>query len=366
MSEFHVRIVQIGKIEKHPNADSLSITNIEGYPVVFNHTTSNYKTGDLAIYIPIDSIVPDTEQWAFLEGHRRIKAKKLRGVFSMGILAPLPPIITTGPVSIGLNLQKELGIVKYEPNSDGHSYQEVVLDEATISWNNKPLWKKLITRRFWKQKWFKFLRKFEKPEITCPEFSIYTDIESLRKYMNILVEGEEVVITEKTHGQNGRFGKLNKKFYAGSHYNFKRKPNKNDKPNNWWTITEAYELENLLPYNIGFYGEVYGTVQKGFSYDATGKLAVRFFDIRDFSTGRYMDYDKFETTCNVYGLPMMPILYRGPWKKELLELAEGKSTFGNHIREGFVVRPVKERYDDRVGRVIFKMVGQGFLLSKDS
>lgn len=366
MSEFHVRVIQIGEIEKHPNADSLSITNIEGYPVVFNHTTSKYKTGDLAVYIPIDSIVPDTEEWAFLEGHRRIRAKKLRGIFSMGMLAPLPSTIRVNSICIGLNLQKELGIVKYEPNNDGHLHQEVILDEATIIWNKKPLWQKLLTRRFWKQKWFKFVRKFEKPEISCTQFPIYTDIEGLRKYMDILIEGEEVIITEKTHGQNGRFGKFKNKFYVGSHNFFKRKPGKGDKPNNWWSIAEAYVLDELLPHNTGFYGEVYGTVQKGFSYDAAGKLAVRFFDIRDFSTGRYMDYDKFESVCNRYGLPMMPVLYRGPWKKELIDLAEGKSTFGNHIREGFVVRPVKERHDDRVGRVIFKMVGQGYLLSKHS
>jgi len=36
------------------------------------------------------------------------------------------------------------------------------------------------------------------------------------------------------------------------------------------------------------------------------------------------------------------------------------------VREGWVGRPVKERYDHRVGRVILKMVGEGYLMSKDS
>lgn len=28
MSEFHVEVVRVGKVEKHPNADSLSITKV--------------------------------------------------------------------------------------------------------------------------------------------------------------------------------------------------------------------------------------------------------------------------------------------------------------------------------------------------
>lgn len=361
MSEFHVRVVRIENIEKHPNADSLSISNIEGYPVIFNHKLNDYKIGDLVVYIPIDSIMPDTEEWAFLEGHRRIKAKKLRGVFSMGMLCPIPKDCFWG---LGADVQKEMGIVKYEPNIQ----QEVILDEAIIIWNEKSWWKKVFTTKLYKRAWWKFLNKyFKEKEIICSSFPVYTDIEGLRRYPDILVEGEEVIISEKTHGQNGRFGRLGKKFYVGSHYNFKSKPKwSHDKKNNWWQIAEAYNLEKILPEGYGFYGEVYGTVQKGFAYDAPGKLAVRFFDIINLRTGKYLDDADFVKMCRAYCLPMMPMLYKGPWKKDLLDLAEGKSTFGDHIREGFVVKSIKERFDHRTGRVIFKMIGKDYLLSKDS
>lgn len=361
MSEFHVRVVKLDKIERHSNADSLSIADVEGYPVIFNHIQNNYRSGDLVVYIPIDSIVPDVEQWAFLEGHRRIKAKKLRGVFSMGMLAPLP----NPSWKVGQNVQKEMGIVKWEP--DGHHSTEVVLDEATIVWNKKPLWKKLLTARFYRRAWWKFLKRFEEGEINCSEFTNYTDIEGLRKYSRVLIPGEEVILTEKTHGQSGRFGRMGKKFYVGSHYYFKGRPKwAHDKINNWWQIAIAYNLENILPEGYGFYGEVYGTVQKGFSYDAPGKLAVRFFDIKNLRTGHYLDYDDFIAMCSDLNLPVMPVLYRGPWKEELREMAEGKSTFGPHIREGFVVRPVKERHEPSIGRCILKLVGQQYMLSKDS
>jgi len=53
----------------------------------------------------------------------------------------------------------------------------------------------------------------------------------------------------------------------------------------------------------------------------------------------------------------------GPWNKEkAYELAEGSSTLDNkHVREGVVIRPVFERRHDKLGRVILKLHGEGFL-----
>jgi hypothetical protein len=49
MSEFRVQVVQLGPIEKHPNADTLSCTEVDGYPVIFR--TGDYAEGDLAVYL---------------------------------------------------------------------------------------------------------------------------------------------------------------------------------------------------------------------------------------------------------------------------------------------------------------------------
>ena len=61
-------------------------------------------------------------------------------------------------------------------------------------------------------------------------------------------------------------------------------------------------------------------------------------------------------------MPMVPMLYKGPWNLELIALAEGKTTLASHVREGFVVKPTKERWDQHIGRVIFKMIGEGYML----
>src|SRR5258707_879624 len=92
--ESSVRIVVLPKIGKHPNADTLDIVQVEGgYPCIFKH--GSFQPGDKAVYIPVDSIVPEHPAFAWLEGHNRIKARRLRGIFSMGVLIPLKDLNLT-------------------------------------------------------------------------------------------------------------------------------------------------------------------------------------------------------------------------------------------------------------------------------
>ena len=65
MSEWLPSCVRIEKAEKHPDADNLDIATVLGdYPVICKR--GEYKVGDLAGYIPVDTVVPDIEQWHFL------------------------------------------------------------------------------------------------------------------------------------------------------------------------------------------------------------------------------------------------------------------------------------------------------------
>jgi RNA ligase (TIGR02306 family) len=321
MSEFHVEVVKIKDVQKHPNADTLCLANANGYPVIFR--TGDFQEGDLAVYCPVDSIVPDTEQWAFLAGHRRIKAKRLRGIFSMGVLAKAQP-----DWEEGRNVQAEMGIEKYEPP----------IDISTCGDNESD-----------------------------PGFlPVFTDIEGYRRYPDILVEGEEVVLTEKIHGANSRFLYKDERLWIGSHTCIK-KPDSESKQNIWQIVAKRWDLASLLSKypNIAIYGEVYGQVQD-LKY---GKKDLDFvlFDAMDVTTRKYFDYDDFLALARDLGLPTAEELYRGPWNKALLSLAEGKTTIegADHVREGFVVKPVKERFDLLVGRVCLKMVGEGYLLRKE-
>lgn len=91
MSDWCPQIVRIEKIEKHPWADTLSIATVMGdYPVVIR--TGQYEVGQLAGYINIDTVVPDTEQFYFLcpkayeqyEEYGEVKSKQVGMKFPLG------------------------------------------------------------------------------------------------------------------------------------------------------------------------------------------------------------------------------------------------------------------------------------------
>lgn len=321
MSEFAVEVVEINHIEKHPNADKLEIAYVRGdYPVIFR--AGQFEIGSKAVYIPIDSVVPAGDpRWDFLQGHRRIKAKKLRGVFSMGLLVEAEP-----EWQVGQNVQEALGIVKYEP-------------EMKLCMSGQD----------------------ERDPGFLP---VYTDIEGLRRYPNVLREGEDVVITEKIHGANGRWLYKDGRLWIGSHKRIKDPRVKTI----WSDVAERYDLRNRLADVPGLvvYGEVYGQVQD-LKYGAIpGEVKLALFDAFDTNTGRYLDYDAFKALAILLDLPTVPELYKGPWGHALRTLAEGKTTLAaDHCREGFVVKPLVER-TDHCGRVIFKLVGEGYLLRKES
>ena len=65
MSDWNPQVVRIEKIEKHPGADRLIVVTVLGdYPVITNMTS--LQVNDLIGYLPIDTIVPSTEDFHFL------------------------------------------------------------------------------------------------------------------------------------------------------------------------------------------------------------------------------------------------------------------------------------------------------------
>ena len=337
MSTFKVEIVRIGAIDKHPNADTLSTTKAWDYPVIIK--TGEFKTGDLAAYVPVDAVVPsfapeggasegkpsptpeggasegrpsstpEGDRFAFLGEHRRVKARRLRGIFSMGLLIAADPGWTEGQ-----DVATLLGIVKYEQ------------PEAMVTGGDSE---------------------------PCPfPFPTYTDIEGYRRFPNVLRDGEEVVITEKIHGANGRWAFHEGRLWAGSHHGIK----KNAPGVIWWRIAAANALEARLQRvpGIALFGEVYGDVQDLKYGTKKGELRLVVFDALDLSSLRYLGWDRTVAIAKSLELPTVPVLHRGPWSASLLSLASGRSTIAENIREGIVIRPAAERFDASVGRAIIK------------
>src|SRR5271170_4228511 len=105
-------IVRISETVPHTNADSLEIIKIGEFQCVSRIGT--FKTGDLAVYIQPDSVVPQTEPFRFIwndnvtldgtvpERRRRITVKKLRGEWSEGLLLPVSDFLVYDPAEVAL------------------------------------------------------------------------------------------------------------------------------------------------------------------------------------------------------------------------------------------------------------------------
>lgn len=323
MTEFRVEVVRIGPVRKHENADTLWITDVYGgYPCVFK--AGEFKEGDLAAYIPVDAIMPDLPEWSFLGSRRRIEAKRLRGIFSMGLLTKAPE-----GYGEGADVRDVLGVEKWDPSEDA---------AATAGPRVKTL--------------------CEDDELVGPSIHVPVyDIEGYRRHKGVLVEGEEVVLTEKLHGENARFMHDGIRLWVGSRTRWKRL----DAECAWSVYARRENLAERLSAWPGlvFYGELYGNTD--LKYDAAGGRKLRIFDVFDTSRMAFLDHDVAATKAP--DLERVPLLYRGPWSADLLRLCEGKSTLGGHVVEGFVVKPVRERVS-HMGRVILKMVGEGYLTRK--
>lgn len=313
MDEQNVKSTNIVEIvpvvlEKHPDADSLSIVKVWDYDVVVK--TDQWEGINIGAYIPPDNVVPDTEDYKFLDGKRRIKAKKIRGIWSQGLLMPAPK-----GYNIGDDVTEVMGITHYIPPADNES--------------NSPKFKTGHTET--------------PPQIICPVY----DIDTGYKYGNEIEEGEEVIATEKIHGQNYRcvFSSKDNKFYVGSHKYWK----KEEEGIHWWDcLKQNMWLKDwcISHPDIVVYAELYGWVQD-LRYGAIqGQYFLAVFDLM--KNGKFINNDEARQIGSE--LKWVPIVYRGPYNKEKMkELSIGNSLLlPTQIREGIVVKPVIEKFSRKL------------------
>ena len=316
MSTHSVDVIKISEIIPHPNADNLEIVKINDYSCCVRK--GDFSIGELAVYVSPDFLVNTTlPEFSFLD-KPRIKVRKLRGVYSQGLLVKARPEMQEGQ-----NVMEELSIVRYEPPMIGQKLGPSESEKA--------------------------------PDLQIPCY----DLENFRKYSKVFKEGEDVIISEKLHGTNSRFVWHNDRIYCGSHKQWKK-----EGQNVWWNALEQNPwIMNWCKDNPDkiLFGEIFGYVQE-LRYGAkAGQYFFNAFDV--FDNGKYWDANRF-FFHNLYILNIVPILYHGPLDFGMLEeLSCGKSTIpgAGHIKEGIVIKPTLERYNEECGRVALKLVSNEYL-----
>ena len=339
MSTIKVEVVEIQDVLPHENADTLELTTVGGWQVAVRKGA--FKSGDLAVYFEQGTVLPQetgdqigiTPYLATktdIDGRRVLVVHrvKLRGEPSFGLVIKAEP-----GMQLGQDVAERYGATKFYPPRRLHDGEY---------------------------------------EDAHPMFFKYSDIENLRSYHTVLRPGEEIVVAEKVDGTNCRVGFVDEggeiKYMAGSKTFQRQEPAADDsRRNTYWFPLSMGTVKGLLARlhkaghkQVILFGEVFGKGIQALDYGQT-QIAFRAFDLM--IDGRYVGHDTFVSLCDEHGIDRMPILYRGPYSLDKIkELSEGRSTIGgNHFREGVVVRPVIERIDTRVGRVILKYIGDSYL-----
>lgn len=184
---------------------------------------------------------------------------------------------------------------------------------------------------------------------------------------NFVAEG--VVV----HNTNVRLSCIEGEVMAGSKKLPRKKPETEEdmKRNFYWlpySIPAVKHLIDILGQQhkvVILYGETYGRVQN-LNYGIPKQIAFRAFDL--YIDGKFLNWEEFVKTCEEFGIPTVPLVYRGPFDMEKIkEISDGKTLIGgDHIREGVVVKPVIERTHPKVGRVILKRKSDSYMLGKFS
>lgn len=329
MSIFKVEVVKINTVNPHPNADRLDIATIEGMAYQVITVKGNFQPGDLAFYFPIDSVIPDRHLDEF--GIRpyyskKLRAAKLRGIFSEGLLIPVGENFAG---NVGDDYTEHFGVTKYEPPIPQFMKSLINGDmESAIAHH-----------------------KFPSPE-------------HLKRYRDVLHYGEEVVVTEKIHGTNFTIMvDADGTTHIGSHNYFW----KNNENNKRLVYVRAYNentaLQKLTP-NTQVFGEIYGMQDLKYGLNE-GKIAIALFAVKQ--NGHFLNYSDFITFCEEFNLPRVPVLYTGPYSWEAVsQFNNADSTLcPNCMMEGVIVQPIIERTHPEIGRVVLKLISDRYLLRKE-
>jgi RNA ligase (TIGR02306 family) len=338
-SSLIVRCVPIKAVKPHPNADNLVIIELMGWEIC-THIDTEPVVGELRVYIPPDAVLPQelAEQLdvvKYLKKGNRVGQIRLRGTMSFGIAAS-----NVWGFKVGEEVSERLGITKYVPP---------VIPNAGDQ------------------------------ETDHPSFGNYSRIENWRNYPDLFKEGNPVILLEKLHGTNSKVGVVDVTDYdnplegsytiqymIGSHNTRKKMimdPEADPKKVSLYQYPYKFVRDMLCAIQtemrakvVIVYGEIFGRVQD-LRYGRNNELAYRAFDI--YVDGNFMDWDEAEKWFIKYNVEYVPVVYVGPYSEMAMKDCANQNTLlmppaTAHMSEGVIIRPVKERRDPSIGRVILK------------
>lgn len=412
-SNYLARVVRLGKPTKHPNADKLQIWNVDGYDVI---TDLSSKEGDIKIFFPVECQIhheilskmnmyadkelnEDKNITGYVSNTRRIKAVKLRGVISDGIVLPYNEVLNCFNIPASFYKHEQYEGMLFD-TLDGHvicnKYEPITKEVRSGGGQGKPKGEKLS-------------------DILVPnQFNFHYSTSKLQDNLYKFINPDDViVITDKWHGTSVVFSnvltkrKLSwfetiKKFFGSniplqeykkmysSRTVIKHIEDKYHTENQGFYNTDIYgkvfnEVKDVLFEGYTIYGEIVGyqgdkLIQKGYDYGCKPgehKFVVYRITSQEPSGLLEWSWNEIRDFCEEYGLETVPEVFYGTIKdfikKESLDNAnelfleilkrtylEGDCVFcKNKVpAEGICIR------NESLNKIAYKLKSKKFLLGE--
>lgn len=346
-------IQTVNAVEPIPNADAIERIRILGWWVVVKK--GEFRPGDKVVYCEIDSLLPERPEFEFLRASSfkaaqtdaagttvlpagfRIKTVKLRGQVSQGICFPLAVLPAETALDEGADVTERLGVLKWEP-------------PVPVGMGGRV-----------KGGFPGFLPKTDETRIQVLEAVLERH------------RGKTFYVTEKLDGtsftaflRDGQFGICSRNLWM----------DETDESNLLIRVAVRLKLEENLRevrerrgLDLAVQAEVIGPgVQKN-KYELK-EVALHVFNVVDVGTYRLLDYAVMLDVVRELGLesvPQLGTITLNHSVDELVAFSEGTSVLNPKAqREGVVLRPLVEEFDQDVGgRLSFKAINPKFLLKYD-
>lgn len=337
----------VGKIESINNiegADKIVQSIISGWECVIQKGSHN--VGDLVVIATTDAAIPlklaeELGVVNYLKYRKKtdqytVKTTELRGVYSTALIVH-PKCI--GCIE-GEDMMETLGINKYEEPAV----------EIQLSSGKKVRYH------------------------INPNFHSYYKFPNSKNVPDMFTEEDDIVITNKIHGTNARYGVVKKsrlsiidrikKFFGNKwvDYDFVYGSNSVEKGSSsqgfyftdvWrtigdnikikdrlWTLLKKTANPHIIKEGIIIYGEIYGKgIQKYYDY-GNDNLQIAFFDIK--FDGEYVNNDEFISITDSINLPRVPLLYKGKFNLDKIKEFQNNRFIPNSKipEEGVVVKHI--------------------------
>ncbi|MBR4027412.1 MAG: hypothetical protein IKJ01_07660 [Lachnospiraceae bacterium] len=356
-------------------ADNIELIGVLGWICIAKK--DEFKAGDLAVYIEIDSKCPmEDKRFAFLENRKyKIKTMKLSrfNVISQGIALPITMFDELKRKKVGSDVTDILGITYAAPQEQEEKTDIVVQKMQKNKFAKNPVIKALM-----RYEWFRnFMRIFlvdkNEQKTHFPNWIMKTDevrIENTPKYLE---STEKWVVTEKLDGTSCTYavnqikkGKYEFFICSRNQRIIDKHQSVSNGVNIYWKLAEKYQLEEILKNfakkhgyrRVILQGEGIGNVQ-GNPYQIKGD---DFYVFNLIIEGQRLGTIEMSEICKQLQLKHVPIIeteyYLPKTMQEIKEAADGTSAINPNVkREGLVYRAID-------GVKSFKNVSNSYLLKK--